>query len=171
MLSSFVDVKEERIEKKPTSVAQSSTSTLVVAAPSVKQSTSSNSIAEKEIKKEVKERESTTEKCVSKERSSTKESKRDKDDNDGGNRKRERGEKRRERERERKTISPAPYFDPAPIERYYSTDQYDERERDRDLSSISNSSNGSTNRRSQDSPDHDRGTIVPVFRCDNSKFT
>lgn len=155
VLPSFPDVKEpaERVEKKSSSTVPS-TLTSTVAAPSVKQSTSANN-AEKESKKEVKEREPTTEKNVSKERSSTKESKRDKDENDGGSRKRERGEKRRERER--KTISPVPYFDAAPIDRYYSNDQYDDRERDRDLSSISNSSNGSTNRRSQESPDHDRG--------------
>lgn len=37
-------------------------------------------------------------------------------------------------------------------DRYYP-ETYDERERDRDLSSISNSSKGSNNRRSQDSPE------------------
>lgn len=165
---SFPDVKEpaERVEKKSSSTMPS-TLTSTVAAPSVKQSTSANN-AEKESKKEVKERESTTEKSVSKERSSTKESKRDKDENDGGSRKRERGEKRRERER--KTISPVPYFDAAPIDRYYSNDQYDDRERDRDLSSISNSSNGSTNRRSQESPDHDRGMSTTGNNLFNPKF-
>jgi len=67
---------------------------------------------------------------------------------------RDRGEKRRER----KTASPGPtYYDISTNDRYYTTDQYEQsdRERDRDLSSISNSSNGSTNRR-QESPDHDR---------------
>lgn len=64
----------------------------------------------------------------------------------------------KERRRERKANSPG-YYDLSTNDRYYSTEQYDERERerDRDLSSISNSSNGSTNRRSHDSPDIDRG--------------
>lgn len=69
---------------------------------------------------------------------------------------RDRGEKRRDR----KTASPGPtYYDITTNDRYYTTDQYEQndRERDRDLSSISNSSNGSTNRR-QESPDHDRGS-------------
>lgn len=68
---------------------------------------------------------------------------------------RDRGEKRRDR----KTASPGQtYYDITTNDRYYTTDQYEQndRERDRDLSSISNSSNGSTNRR-QESPDHDRG--------------
>lgn len=84
-----------------------------------------------------------------------KESKRDKDDSENS-RKRDRSEKRRDRER--KTISPPPYYP----ERSSSQDRYYndiERDHDRDLSSISNSSNGSTNRRSQESPDHERGKI------------
>lgn len=89
-----------------------------------------------------------------KDKISSKELKREKEENEG--RKRDRSEKRREKER--RTISPTPYYETLPNDRYY--DQYEvdrERDRDRDLSSISNSSNGSTNRRSQDSPDHERG--------------
>lgn len=82
-------------------------------------------------------------------------------------REREREKRRGDRATERKTVSPAAssnsYFDGAPasgIDRYYpNNDAYaaGDRDRDRDLSSISNSSNGSaSNRRSQESPDHDR---------------
>lgn len=73
---------------------------------------------------------------------------------------RKRDRDRSEKRRERKTVSPGPtYYDITTNDRYYGmSDQYDreQSDRDRDLSSISNSSNGSTNRR-QDSPDHDRG--------------
>lgn len=87
------------------------------------------------------------------------EKQREKEEKEIETRKRDRGEKRRER----KTASPgATYYEVSTNDRYYTTDQYEQndRERDRDLSSISNSSNGSTNRR-QESPDHDRGTYDP----------
>lgn len=122
------------------------------------------------------ERESSEKVITIKEKSSSKDSKRDKDENDG--RKRDRGEKTRDRDRDRKYYSPvspayhsndrsnvdgtaSPGYTPSsPMyihsveqnDRFYP-DAYDERERDRDLSSISNSSKGSNNRRSQDSPD------------------
>lgn len=123
------------------------------------------------------ERESSEKVITIKEKSSSKDSKRDKEDGDG--RKRDRGEKTRDRDRDRKyysPVSPAPayhsndrsnadgtaspgYAPSSPMyihseqnDRFYP-DGYDERERDRDLSSISNSSKGSNNRRSQDSPD------------------
>lgn len=124
------------------------------------------------------ERESNEKVITIKEKSSSKDSKRDKDEGEG--RKRDRGEnsKRGDREhnRDRKYYSPvspvyhsndhgnadgasspnwAPSpskYDPPQNDRFYSL-AYDERERDRDLSSISNSSKGSNNRRSQDSPD------------------
>lgn len=141
----LAEIKEtiDRVEKK-----SSSTSVTIKQSSS----TSLNSSVEKESKRELRERESTEKNF--KEKSSSKESKRDKDENDGG-RKRERGEKRRERER--KAMSSPTYIDPVEP---YPNEQFEERERDRDLSSISNSSNGSTNRRSQESPDHDRGNLI-----------
>lgn len=121
------------------------------------------------------ERESAEKVITIKEKGSSKDSKRDKDDSDG--RKRDRGEKTRERERDRdrKYLSydsppysndrsnmdgvTSPVYSPVspmyvhePNDRYYP-DAYDDKERDRDLSSISNSSKGSNNRRSQESPD------------------
>lgn len=112
------------------------------------------------------------------EKKSSKESKRgDKDDAEP--RKRERGEKRRDR----KVAPPSPTYPPnspayspvsprynapspqaySPVSHYESNDRFygegydDARHRaDRDLSSVSNSSKGSTNRRSQESPEHER---------------
>lgn len=60
---------------------------------------------------------------------------------------------------------PSPMYVDQQNDRYYP-DAYDERERDRDLSSISNSSKGSNNRRSQDSPDE---RDIKRRRVDNSK--
>lgn len=164
---------------------------------SVKHSSSSsaNNVSEKEQRKETKdrdrdrserekERESTEKVIAVKEK--TKESKRDKED--GEIRKRDRGEKRRERERNKIATPPSYYNDryddravspsfyeahghsPSyvePNDRFHG-DVYDERERDRDLSSISNSSKGSTNRRSQDSPDTTERELKRR-RVDNSK--
>lgn len=121
------------------------------------------------------ERESVEKVITIKEKGSSKDSKRDKDDGDG--RKRDRGEKTRERDRDRKYLSydahspphlndrsnmdgvSSPIYSPVspmyvhePNDRFHP-DAYDDRERDRDLSSISNSSKGSNNRRSQESPD------------------
>lgn len=133
------------------------------------------------------ERESSEKIITIKEKSSSKDSKRDKDDGDGG-RKRDRGEKTRDRDRDRKYYSPvspayhandrstvdgaaSPTFSPSsPMyvehnERFHP-DAYDER--DRDLSSISNSSKGSNNRRSQDSPD-ERELVTKRRRIDGSK--
>lgn len=134
------------------------------------------------------ERESSEKVVTIKEKSSSKESKRDKDD--GENRKRDRGDKRSDRgERERKYYSPVSpayhqndrsnadgtaspmYSAPSPMYVHeqndrFNADAYDERERDRDLSSISNSSKGSNNRRSQDSPDE---RDIKRRRLDGSK--
>lgn len=131
------------------------------------------------------ERESSEQTISAKEKSSSKDSKRDKDD--GESRKRDRSEKTRERERDRKYYSPVSptytaghadgtqspswspasqvYVFPEQNDRFHP-DTYDERERDRDLSSISNSSKGSNNRRSQDSPDE---RDIKRRRIDGSK--
>ncbi|XP_031624361.1 THO complex subunit 2 isoform X2 [Contarinia nasturtii] len=127
------------------------------------------------------ERDSTEKVIMIKEKNSSKDSKRDKDD--GEIRKRDRAEKRdrSDRDRDRKYYSPvSPAYHPndrsnadgAASPEYttaspmyvsqnelnrFHPDTYDERERDRDLSSISNSSKGSNNRRSQDSPDEREG--------------
>lgn len=131
------------------------------------------------------ERESTEKNVTIKEKSSSKDSKRDKDDG-GESRKRDRGEKRSDRS-ERKYYNPvspihlsyqnadgvaspyytptSPMYAPEPNDRFHP-DAYDVGDRDRDLSSISNSSKGSNNRRSQDSPD-DRD--IKRRRVDGSK--
>lgn len=142
---------------------------------------------EKEKEKErERERESSEKSVVVEKKSSSKDSKRgDKDDSE--NRKRERGEKRRDR----KVVPSSPtypvsptyhyndgtppdFYSPSspryePNDRFYSGGYVDEqRERtDRDLSSISNSSKGSSNRRSQESPDHERE--LKRRRIDGSK--
>lgn len=136
------------------------------------------------------ERESSEKVITIKEKSSSKESKRDKDD--GESRKRDRGEKRdrSERDRDRKYYSPvSPAYhandrsnvdgeaSPEYVQQVYvpnemnrfHPDAYDERERDRDLSSISNSSKGSNNRRSQDSPDE--RDSAKRRRVENSKVS
>lgn len=79
----------------------------------------------------------------------------------------------REKRRERKTASPSTYYDVASNDRYYvGNDQYEpeirerdraDRERERDFSSISNSSNGSTIRRSHESPDIERGNNILTY--------
>ncbi|XP_037040201.1 THO complex subunit 2 isoform X2 [Bradysia coprophila] len=118
--------------------------------------------AEKEVKKERESNGKVQEPpVVVLDKKSSKEQKREekqreKEEKEIETRKRDRD--RSEKRRDRKTASPATnYYDLATNDRYYTTDQYEptDRERDRDLSSISNSSNGSTNRR-QESPDHDR---------------
>lgn len=109
------------------------------------------------------ERESIEKIVTIREKSSTKDSKRDKEENDS--RKRDRSEKVRDRERKYYSpISPPTYHNdrsvdgttspvyPSSPPKFYAVDGYDDR--DRDLSSISNSSKGSNNHRhSQDSPD------------------
>lgn len=143
-------------------------------------------------KERERERES-SEKAIVVEKKSSKESKRLLEKEDGDTRKRERGEKRRDR----KVAPSSPQYTPAPASPKYdakyepSTDYtgtsypqspeynpphfeandrfYDDgRHRaDRDLSSVSNSSKGSTNRRSQESPDHERE--MKRRRIDGSK--
>lgn len=71
----------------------------------------------------------------------------------------------KEKRRERKAASPQNYYETVqtPTEKYYLMDHYEhEREsnRVRDLSSVSNSSNGSVHRRSQEPPEHDRGLLA-----------
>lgn len=145
-------------------------------------------IREREKEKE-KEKESTEKVITIKEskRDSSKESKRDKDDGEIV-RKRDRGEKRRDRERNKIATPPSYYNDRYDDSRAVSPQSYDRRspsyhppdtndrfhgadgyidERDRDLSSISNSSKGSTNRRSQESPDNERE--LKRRRLENSK--
>lgn len=145
---------------------------------------------EKEKDKDKEKEKESTEKVITikeSKRDSSKESKRDKDDGEIV-RKRDRGEKRRDRERN-KIASPPSYYndrydDPRAVsptfydrrspsyhppdlnDRFHGTDGYND-ERDRDLSSISNSSKGSTNRRSQESPDNERE--LKRRRLENSK--
>lgn len=145
---SATDVKEPVVEKK---VKQ-------VAAP-----------AEKEAKKERESNGKVAEPVVVLEKKTSKELKREekqreKEEKEVETRKRDRD--RSEKRRDRKTASPGgpTYYDTATNDRYYnSVDQYEQsdRERDRDLSSISNESNGSSNRR-HESPDHERGRKMRV---------
>lgn len=147
---------------------------------SEKEQRKENKEREREIREREKEKEKeSTEKVITfkeSKRDLTKESKRDKDDGEII-RKRDRGEKRRDRERNKIATPPSYYSDryddpravspqcydrrspsyhpPDPNERFHGADGYID-ERDRDLSSISNSSKGSTNRRSQESPDNER---------------
>lgn len=165
-----------------------SSSVVSTANNSVKHSSSgsTNNTSDKEPRKESKKERDSTEKVITiKEKGSSKESKRDSKE-DGEIRKRDRGEKRRDRERNKITtppsyyndryaeraVSPSSYVTPADAPMYvvesndrFHDDNYDER--DRDLSSISNSSKGSTNRRSQESPDAERE--LKRRRVDNSK--
>lgn len=127
----FINLADDhRVEKKQ-SVSSTSVSNKTA-------NTSSNGAEKEPIRKES-------------EKTSSKESKRDKEESE--TRKRERSEKRRERY----IASPTWYESSSQDRNYPSNDIVYERDRDRDLSSISNSSNGSTNRRSHESPEHDRG--------------
>lgn len=156
---------------------------------SEKEQRKENKEREKEIREREKERKSTEKVITIKEskRDSSKESKRDKDDGEIV-RKRDRGEKRRDRERNKIATPPSYYndrYDDHTLEYTYTpttptyvptSPSYDgaaytqvspRYERDRDLSSISNSSKGSTNRRSQESPENERE--LKRRRVDNSK--
>ncbi len=137
----------------------------VVVEKKVKQAAS----VEKEVKKDRESNGNGTVAVLEKKSSKREEKQREKEEKEIETRKRDRD--RGEKRRERKTASPAPTYYDGTNDRYYTTDQYEpnDRERDRDLSSISNSSNGSTNRR-QESPDHDRGTLkIITFRINRAE--
>lgn len=159
---------------------------------SEKEQRKENKEREREIREREKEKErESTEKVITikeSKRDSSKESKRDKDEGEIV-RKRDRGEKRRDRERNKIATPPSYYSDryddsravspqfyntrspsyhpPDLNDRFHTADGYND-ERDRDLSSISNSSKGSTNRRSQESPEANERELKRR-RLENSK--
>lgn len=154
---------------------------------SEKEQRKENKEREREIREREKEKEKeSTDKVITikeSKRDASKESKRDKDEGEVI-RKRDRGEKRRDREKHKITEPPSYYNDryddpravspqfydrrsPDPNDRFHGADGYNDERADRDLSSISNSSKGSTNRRSQESPDNERE--LKRRRLENSK--